>query len=98
MPAAETIDGVRVIRVKSAAYDRSRLSLRAINYGTYVFQTLRVALMGSRPDVVMCMTDPPVIGDVALIVARRFRAALRDGPHPRRHGLIRQEAPGPGRR
>ena len=29
-----------------------------------------------RPDVVLCMTDPPVIADVALLVARRFRAPL----------------------
>ena len=29
-----------------------------------------------RPDVVLCMTDPPIIADVALLVARRFRAPL----------------------
>jgi colanic acid biosynthesis glycosyl transferase WcaI len=74
--AHEVMDGVRVIRVRSTAYDRSRLSLRAINYATYVLQTLRVALKGQRPDVVMCMTDPPIIGDIALIVARRFRVPL----------------------
>src|SRR5204863_2867587 len=29
-----------------------------------------------RPDVVLSMTDPPVIADVAMLVARRFRAPL----------------------
>ena len=30
----------------------------------------------SRPDVVLTLTDPPMIGDVGLIVARRFRVPL----------------------
>lgn len=76
LPAREVVNGVKVIRVRSTAYDRRRLSLRAVNYVTYVLQTTRVALKGPRPDVVMCMTDPPIIGDVALVVARRFRAPL----------------------
>ncbi len=26
---------------------------------------------GPRPDLVLCMTDPPVVADIALVVARR---------------------------
>jgi putative colanic acid biosynthesis glycosyltransferase WcaI len=33
-------------------------------------------IRGRRPDVVLCMTDPPIVADVALVVARRFRAPL----------------------
>jgi colanic acid biosynthesis glycosyl transferase WcaI len=69
-------DGVEVIRVRSSAFDRRRLALRAANYLTYLAQSLLSALRGRRPDVVLCMTDPPVIADVALVVARRFRAPL----------------------
>jgi glycosyltransferase involved in cell wall biosynthesis len=29
-----------------------------------------------RPDIVLCMTDPPIIADVALLIARRFGAPL----------------------
>ena len=29
-----------------------------------------------RPDIVLCMTDPPMVGDVALAVARRYRVPL----------------------
>src|SRR5438067_10691611 len=74
-PRAERVvhDGVRIIRVRSTAFDRSGMLGRAANYLTYLLQTLRVALVSRRPDVMMCMTDPPVIGDVALVVARRFR-------------------------
>jgi putative colanic acid biosynthesis glycosyltransferase WcaI len=69
-------EGVRIIRVRSTAYDRTRLLARAANYVTYLAESLRVALFSRRPDVVLCMTDPPVIGNVALIVARRFRRPL----------------------
>jgi colanic acid biosynthesis glycosyl transferase WcaI len=70
------IDGVKVKRVRSTAFDRSNLSLRAVNYVTYLAASLFAGLFSRKPDVVLCMTDPPVIADVALVVARRFRAPL----------------------
>ena len=77
-PHAERVvhDGVRIVRVRSTAFDRTGMAGRAANYLTYLLQTLRVALFARRPSVVLCMTDPPVIGDIALVVARRFRRPL----------------------
>jgi colanic acid biosynthesis glycosyl transferase WcaI len=75
-PAYEVRNGVKIIRVRSTTYDRARLHQRAANYVTYVFRSLRRGLIAERPDIVMCMTDPPLIGNVALIAARRFRAPL----------------------
>lgn len=77
-PQAERLvhDGVRIIRVRSTTFDRTRLFARSVNYLTYLAESLRVALLSRRPDVVLCMTDPPVIGDIALLVARRFRRPL----------------------
>jgi glycosyltransferase involved in cell wall biosynthesis len=72
----ERRDGVDVVRVRSTAFERRRLSLRALNYATFLAQALRIALAQERPDVVLAMTDPPVIGDFALVVARRFRVPL----------------------
>jgi glycosyltransferase involved in cell wall biosynthesis len=72
----ERREGVDVIRVRSTAFARRRLWLRALNYGTFLAQSLRVATRAERPDAVLAMTDPPVIGAVALLVARRFRAPL----------------------
>jgi glycosyltransferase involved in cell wall biosynthesis len=69
-------NGVEVIRVRSTAYERTRLSLRAVNYTTYLAQSVRAALAVERPDVVLTMTDPPIIGDVGLLVARRFGVPL----------------------
>jgi colanic acid biosynthesis glycosyl transferase WcaI len=77
-PHAERVEheGVRIIRVRSTAFDRTRLLARAANYLTYLGESLRVALLSRRPDIVLCMTDPPVIANVALVVARRFRRPL----------------------
>lgn len=68
--------GVQIVRVRSTAFDRRRLTLRSINYLTYLGQSLRHGLRVRPPDVVLCMTDPPVIADVALVIARRFHAPL----------------------
>ena len=68
--------GVEVLRVRSTTFERSRLGLRALNYLTYLALGLLRGLFSPRPDLVLCMTDPPLVGDVALLVARRFRVPL----------------------
>jgi glycosyltransferase involved in cell wall biosynthesis len=68
--------GVEIVRVASTAYDRSKLALRAINYLTYLGLSLWEGMKVERPDVVLCMTDPPVIADLALVLARRFDVPL----------------------
>ena len=67
---------MRIVRVRSTAYERSQLHLRAANYASYLGDTVLTALRGERPDLVLCMTDPPVVGDIGLLVARRFGAPL----------------------
>lgn len=76
LPADETVRGVRVLRARSTARDRARLLYRALNYFTYLGATALQAATLRRPDLVICMTDPPIVGDVALPVARRYRAPL----------------------
>ena len=67
---------VEIERVPSTSFERSRLLARASNYVTYLSNALLRGLRGPRPDVVLCMTDPPIVADVALLVARRYRAPL----------------------
>ena len=76
LPAREVRNGVSIVRVASLAYDRTKLSRRALNYVTFLAKALGRAVAGRRPDLVICMTDPPVVGDVALVVSRRFRVPL----------------------
>ena len=75
-PSRFVRNGVEIVRVRSTAFERSRLGLRGLNYVTYLGAALLEALRGPRPDLVLCMTDPPMVGDVALAVAKRFGAPL----------------------
>ena len=69
-------DGVEIVRVRSTSHDRTQLSHRALNYLTYLGDALLQGARAERPDVVLCMTDPPIVADVALLVARRFGVPL----------------------
>jgi len=69
-------NGVEIVRVASTSFERSKLGARAANYVTYLTSALLGGLRGPRPDVVLCMTDPPIVADIALLVARRYRAPL----------------------
>src|SRR5947208_14088818 len=69
-------NGVEILRVPSTSFERSKLFARASNYATYLTSALLRGLGGRRPDVVLCMTDPPIVADVALLVARRFGVPL----------------------
>src|SRR6478752_3496025 len=44
LPAQEDRNGVRIIRVRSTAYERSELHRRAANYVSYLLESVRTAL------------------------------------------------------
>ncbi|MHB8468471.1 MAG: glycosyltransferase family 4 protein [Gaiellaceae bacterium] len=69
----ELRNGVEVVRVPSTAYERRRLSRRAANYLTYVLSSVGVGLSRERPDLVLCMSDPPFVSAFAFAAAARFR-------------------------
>jgi colanic acid biosynthesis glycosyl transferase WcaI len=69
-------EGVEVVRVNSTAFPRRILALRAVNYLTFLAASARAATAAPRPQIVLCMTDPPVVAIVALAAARRSGAAL----------------------
>src|SRR5438552_13061671 len=75
-PHRSVRNGVEIVRVSSTSFERSKLFARASNYATYLVAALLRGVRGRRPDVVLCMTDPPIVADVALLVARRFRPPL----------------------
>jgi colanic acid biosynthesis glycosyl transferase WcaI len=76
LPARQVRSGVEIVRVRSTSYDRSRLWRRALNYLTYVVGVVWKATFARRPDLVVCMTDPPFIGAIARVIAARFRRPL----------------------
>jgi colanic acid biosynthesis glycosyl transferase WcaI len=72
----EIRNAVKILRLPSTTFERRRRPLRAVNYLSYVSLAAWAAFRTSRPDIVLCMTDPPFVGGVARFVARRFRAPL----------------------
>jgi putative colanic acid biosynthesis glycosyltransferase WcaI len=76
VPIKQVRNGVEIVRVRSTSYERSRLSRRGANYLTYVIGVLWKAVFRRRPDLVVCMTDPPFVGAIGRLVAARFGVPL----------------------
>ena len=76
LPTAETLSGVRVLRTRSTSFNRTKLTHRGLNYATYLADSLARSLSIEPPQLVVCMTDPPIVGDLGVAVARRFGAPL----------------------
>src|SRR5258708_17733328 len=75
-PGRLTHNGVEIVRVRSTAYDRTALGRRGTNYATFLASAFFAGIREQKPDVVLCMTDPPIIANVALGVARPFGVPL----------------------
>lgn len=69
-------NGVRIVRVGSTTFERRRLSLRGFNYLSYFLLAARAGVMRQRADIVLCLSDPPFISSVGVLVARRHHAPL----------------------
>jgi colanic acid biosynthesis glycosyl transferase WcaI len=72
--AVEERYGVRILRANGTVFPRNRFVGRATNYMTY-FASAYVASWRLGPqDIVVSLTDPPILGLVALQAARRAGA------------------------
>jgi len=70
----EARHGVTILRAHGTRFRPRRFAGRATNYLTY-FAFANLASLGvGRPDVVVSLTDPPIIGLSALATARRVGA------------------------
>lgn len=68
---------VRVARVWSTTFDRSiGVAGRLANYATYLASSVLGALRVPRPDVVIALTDPPMVGVIGAAAARAHDAPL----------------------
>jgi glycosyltransferase involved in cell wall biosynthesis len=77
LAAEETAAGVRVHRVWTTSFGRSRLAGRALDYLTfYVSTAWRLACLLGTGDVVVAKTDPPLLSLVVAPVARLRGARL----------------------
>ena len=70
----ETRNGVEILRARGTTFDKSRFAGRVVNYLSYFFSAWVAGRRTARPDVVVALTDPPIIGLAALYAARRAGA------------------------
>ena len=70
----ETRNGVEILRARGTTFDKSRFAGRVANYISYFFSAWVAGRRAARPDVVVALTDPPIIGLAALYAARRAGA------------------------
>jgi glycosyltransferase involved in cell wall biosynthesis len=66
--------GVRILRANGTAFNRRRFAGRAANYLTYFASAMAAATRIGPQDVVVSLTDPPILGLAALMAARRAGA------------------------
>jgi len=69
-----TRNGVRVVRAFNTQLPKRSFACRLINLGTYFVNCLLAMLLVPRPDVVVSMTDPPLLPFLAGLYARLTRA------------------------
>ena len=72
----ETHHGVEIHRVRGTRFDKMRFAGRASNYVSYFGGACYAGLRLDRPDVLVALTDPPIIGLAAWLASKRFGAPL----------------------
>jgi glycosyltransferase involved in cell wall biosynthesis len=70
----EERNGVRIYRAAGTHFLHGDLAGRIANYLTYFASACAAGLWVRKPDIVVALTDPPIIGFAALLSARRAGA------------------------
>ena len=85
-PLRETVDGVKIHRLKVARFDKNFLPGRAINYLTFVVPMILNMLFRSRRDTVyLYTTNPPFLGAIGAFVSlfrKHHYVTLLHDAHP----------------
>src|SRR5580704_805766 len=77
LPAQDTLKGVHVHRVATTQFGRSNLLGRAVDYVSFYVSAWRMLRAAAQPgDILVAMTDPPLISIVTMAVANRRGAHL----------------------
>jgi glycosyltransferase involved in cell wall biosynthesis len=77
LPSTDVLNGVNVHRVATTQFGRSNLLGRAVDYFSFYALAWRSLRAIAQPgDIIVAMTDPPLISVVANQVARQRRAHL----------------------
>lgn len=68
LPKEDVVDGIRVVRVARSVFGKKGISGRAFDFVSFYGAALTKALLLPKQDVVVCLTTPPFIGLVGVIL------------------------------
>lgn len=71
-----SLAGVRVRRVFSTSLGRGSMARRIVDYVSFLVLGLGAACAAQRPDVVVSLSDPPLVGVVGALASARHRCAF----------------------
>lgn len=69
----ESYRGIEILRAKGTRFSKRSFLGRSCNYVSYFLSACIAGLRLDPPDVVVALTDPPMIGLAALLASRRFK-------------------------
>jgi colanic acid biosynthesis glycosyl transferase WcaI len=72
--AREKYNGIRILRAYSTTLPKEKAICRFTNYLSYFFSSLLAGFYLKKPDVIVSLTDPPIIGLAGLLWAKIYRA------------------------
>ena len=72
----ETHRGIEIIRARGTAFPKVRFIGRVCNYLSYFFSAVYAGQFVDRPDAVVALTDPPIIGLAAYLLSLRHGVPL----------------------
>jgi len=82
LPVLDEYEGARVHRVKTSGFGRSALLGRMVDYLSFYFAAaLQAARLTRAGDIIVALTDPPLLSVLGALVARRNRAVLVNWLH-----------------
>jgi colanic acid biosynthesis glycosyl transferase WcaI len=76
MVTRERHNGVDILRARGTRFSKRRFIGRASNYVSYFLSASLAGIQMDRPDIIVCLTDPPIIGLAGWLAAKRFRVPL----------------------
>lgn len=68
LPRRETIDGIDIIRVGAGRFGKTSTLGRLVDFAGYYLRAAAQGLRGDRYDVAICLTTPPFIAFVGLLL------------------------------
>src|SRR5262245_35831196 len=66
----QRLGDVRILRTWSTSFSRHSLAGRLTNYGSYLVSSLVGVMRADQPDVVLTMTDPPLVAAAAMVASK----------------------------